>query len=61
MPALVLNIIIIWAEKHDRKSVELQELFLRPHGALPKGRMWKRRTPGAVSYTHLTLPTIYSV
>ena len=49
MPALVLNIIIIWAGKHDRKSVELQELFLRPPGALPKGRMWKRRTPGVNS------------
>jgi len=23
MPALVLNIIIIWAGKHDRKSVEI--------------------------------------
>ena len=49
MPALVLNIIIIWAGKHDRKSVKLQELFLRPPGALPKGRMWKRRTPGVNS------------
>jgi len=49
MPALVLNIIITWSGKHDRKPVKLQELFLGPPGALPKGCMWKRRTPGVNS------------
>jgi len=46
MPALVLNIIITLAGNHDRKSMELKELFLRPPIAISHGCMWKLRTPG---------------
>ena len=45
------------------KSVDKQELNLWKRGFTPQAEIWNGRmaTIGAVSYTHLTLPTILLV
>ena len=47
------------------KSVDKQELNLWKRGFTPQAEIWNGRMAtigiGTVSYTHLTLPTIYSV
>ena len=51
--------IILFNDNEDRKFLLLN--YPSKHWDFVKGKMEKDETPHAVSYTHLTLPTIYSV
>ena len=51
--------------KETKKVVDKQELNLWKRGFTPQAEIWNGRMAtigiGTVSYTHLTLPAIYSV
>ena len=55
------------AERRARRAKEAEEAKLKAIGPAPKGDSLESQiasrteTPEAVSYTHLTLPTLYSV
>ena len=56
---------LIWAPPAERRDASLLSRFAaqyRPQASsYAELHSWSLRAPGAVSYTHLTLPTIYSV